>query len=64
MSGTINIVDDESCPASDERASIPVSGTVIAGVEPTALARLSGCAGKEVRIEVDIDAQISTSNCA
>jgi hypothetical protein len=63
ISGHMDILDDESWPFSDERAFVPFNGTVTVGpFNTTRSYSTSGCAGDEVRIELRVDIEDSTSS--
>jgi hypothetical protein len=62
VSGTIDIKDDETWPASDERETVPVSATGVIGVEPSSFVEMEGCAGDEVRVTLELNAQGAARN--
>jgi len=60
VSGTIDITDDETF--SDERKTIPVSATGVIGIEPSSFVEMEGCAGDEVRVTLELNAQGAARN--
>lgn len=63
VSGIMEILDDEVINRRNVRVTRDVSGTAIVGVDPSSPIRMEGCAGSEIRVELELDVQgVSNSN--